>query len=270
MDMTLFRHVLESIADHAVTIQLYNWGESLLHPHFLEILDEIKRYPIRTEVSSHLSMKLADDFVESLVTRGLDRLIVSLDGVSDETYRRYRIGGNFARVRENMQRIQAAKQRLGRSNPRIVWQFLRNRHNVHEVAEARRRFREIGADEVIFPETVTRFMDNDPEHAREWLPDGDLDRRQFFDIDTSFFGRPCMFLHSVMIVEQDGSIPPCCYSTEPTFDFGHFEPGHGARELFNAKRFREARALFAGNPSVESPCRECTMYKTFGSHRRAA
>ena len=268
MDIELFYEVLEKIKDHALVVQLYNWGESLFHPKFLEMLQATKRHGIRVQVSTNFSLRLSDDYLGKLIDYGLDDLVVSLDGMTSETYLKYRIGGDFDLVVSNMKRMQELKRQKRKNNPLITWQFLRNKFNMHEIPDLERRHKEFGADCYTVPETVLQFMNNDHEYAQGWISGEEIQRRWYLDVDSSFHGKKCIFLHNVMIIEHDGSIPPCCYSTDPAHDFESFDKTKTISDLYNSQRFQDGRRLFRGEDVRDSFCRECSVFLTYQQQRQ--
>jgi MoaA/NifB/PqqE/SkfB family radical SAM enzyme len=263
MEIELFYELLEKIKDHAVVVQLYNWGESLFHPKFLEMLKATKQHGIAVQISTNFSLKLSDDFLGNLIDGGLDDLVVSLDGMTRETYLKYRIGGDFDLVVSNMKRVQELKRLKGKSNPRITWQFLRNKYNEHEIPALESRHKEFGADCYTVPQTILQFMNNDHQYARDWISDEEIERRQYLDVDSEFHGKKCMFLHNVMVIEHDASVAPCCYSTNPADDFARFDKTQSISQLYNSRKFQDSRRLFRGEQVSGSFCEGCSVFLTY-------
>ena len=73
----------------------------------------------------------------------LDEIIVSLDGVDQETYAKYRVGGQIERVFDGVRRLVAAKQQLGAQTPLINLQFIVMKHNEHDCIGMRHVMRTI-------------------------------------------------------------------------------------------------------------------------------
>ena len=139
---------LSSYAPFAAQIYFYNFGEPLLNPRTPDFVSRAKRMMTSTVISSSLSLSKLN--AEALVSSGLDLLTVSIDGVSQETYERFRRGGELARVFENIENIVKAKRNLGRDTPILNWQFLQFEHNRHERNSVLTRARELGMNKVTF------------------------------------------------------------------------------------------------------------------------
>jgi len=148
----VFERFLEETGAYAFCVFLYNYGEPLLHRRFGDFVRSAKRYLQFTLASTNLSMPLQDP--ESLVTCGLDRLVLSIDGATPAVYEKYRRKGQFGLVLDNLRSLVASKKRLGSPTPYLSWQFLTFEHNVHEVERAAEMAREIGVNEIMI---VTPF-----------------------------------------------------------------------------------------------------------------
>jgi hypothetical protein len=128
-------------------------GEPTLHPRIFDLISIGKTYGFAVSMSSNLctpNSREAAGFVDS----GLDRLVVAVDGSTQESYARYRVGGDLAQVIEALDRIVAAKKIKRSRTPLVEVQFLDWDYNRHEIPEVRSLARRLGADkfEVIRPD----------------------------------------------------------------------------------------------------------------------
>ena len=80
------------------------------------------------------------------IQSGLDRLIISIDGTTQETYQAYRVGGKLDKVIEGAKNIVRWKKELRSASPFVVFQFLVVKPNEHQVEEVYRLAEEIGVD----------------------------------------------------------------------------------------------------------------------------
>lgn len=132
-----------------------------------------------------------------MVLSGLDTMMVSLDGATRETYVQYRHGGHFERVLANVAAFHAAKLRLRRTRPALVWKFIVFDHNRHEVDIVRRTFRERGFDAF---ELVANH--------------GDDDAAQRTTRAATLAGHePGYWPWNKMVIRWDGTTQPCCEDT---------------------------------------------------------
>jgi MoaA/NifB/PqqE/SkfB family radical SAM enzyme len=254
----LFKSAIDEIGDYVFQLYMYNWGEPLLHRQTPEMIKYAKEKDIFVILSTNLSLKLSDEYIERLVRSGLDRLTVSLDGTTEETYAKYRLRGEFQLVRDNMARIQAAKKRLGMQTPQIVWQFLVFKHNEFQIEEAQSEFREWGADALSIEGAIMPVPPYDKGYEPSTIP-----KYNMYHPDHHFHqetqkhersGRPCSWLYGVFVLNPNGKVSPCCASAVESTDFGEYQINRGFFDVWNNAVFKRARTLFTTNgtdvPSV--------------------
>ena len=85
-----------------------------------------------------------DAALEGLVKYGVRMVSCSIDGASPETYRKYRVRGDFNTVIANIERINHYKQLHRTELPQLRWQFVVFGHNEHEIPIAREMARKLG------------------------------------------------------------------------------------------------------------------------------
>ena len=178
MSEELFRAFLDRYGPFAFKIGFFNYGEPLLNkltPLFIRLS---KDYLLNTFLSTNLSLTIDAD---EIVSSGLDYMIVSLDGTTGETYRKYRRGGRFEVVVRNLQKLAEAKQRQQRSRPYIVWQFLLFEHNKDEIEAAKRMAPELGVDELHLMRPFAVAWDDPEVIALETARDQQIFLKHAFD-----------------------------------------------------------------------------------------
>lgn len=264
MEFNLFRQIIDKIRPYAQQVQLYKWGESLLHPQIVDMLELCDSFDLNTEISSNLNIENSDRVLEALVRFRLRHLIVSFDGVTQEDYARYRVGGNLSLVLDNLRKIKEYKIRYNSEYPVISLQFLRNKFTGDQVHVIEENYRRWGADRYYVCDMTTVFKDRDLNTARQWFTDQEIAQRKFLDIDVSMHEKQCDFLFTTMIIEQDGSIPSCCFATDPKDDFGRWDNSRSILEMFNSDRFVQARRMFREKRhSNTSTCDDCCVFTTY-------
>lgn len=264
MDFELFQQIIEKVRHHAQLIQLYKWGESLMHPQIIDMLSLCDTYGLNTEISSNLSMESCDHVLEALVKFRLHHLIVSFDGVTQEDYSRYRVGGNLYTVLDNIRKIKEFKTHYNSEYPVISIQFLRNKFTDDQVQVIEENYRQWGADRYYVCDMTTVFKDRNLDAARQWFSDQEIAQRRYLDIDVAMHGKPCYFLYTTMIIEQDGSIPSCCFATDPKDNYGQWDNSKSILEMYNSDRFIQARRMFREEKHCKtSTCDDCCVFTTY-------
>ena len=112
MKLEQFKPVIDRLGKWLQSVNLYSWGEPILNKSFVDMVRHTAiDHGIRTITSAHLN-NLTDEQVEGLATSGLDKLIVSVDGATQEVYEQYRVGGDIEKVFENMRRLVDARKNI--------------------------------------------------------------------------------------------------------------------------------------------------------------
>ena len=91
-----FRKTIDELSRDLIYLIFYFQGEPYINPQFLEMVryaHQQKLYTITSTNGHFLDDQRARETVES----GLDRLIISVDGTTQETYEQYRKEGELAR-----------------------------------------------------------------------------------------------------------------------------------------------------------------------------
>lgn len=112
----------------------HNWGEPLLHPDILWLVEEGKRRNKTIEMHTNMQ-RMTPEIAEGLVKAGIDIISVSCDGTTQETYEKYRIGGSIDKVIEGAELLARSKKKYGSRQPHIRWQMVVNKYNQHQADE---------------------------------------------------------------------------------------------------------------------------------------
>ncbi|MBN1252357.1 MAG: SPASM domain-containing protein [Bacteroidales bacterium] len=140
-------------------VSLYEIGEPLENEKVIDYIKYTKSNKIGTIISSNLSIEKSDEFWEKLVESGLDRIIVSIDGITPEIYNKYRRNGNLKLVYENLNKILYYKK-ISDSKLLIEWQMIDFPWNKCEQVEAKEYALNIGCNEFRIIEEVTKVRLN--------------------------------------------------------------------------------------------------------------
>lgn len=146
------------------TIAFWGIGEPLYHPDIAEMVRTAHDLGVRTELITN-ALLLDREKSEALILAGLDKLVVSVDGASDEAQADVRSGASLEQVRRNVRGLHAVREKLLRDNPEIAIEFVAMRRNLHELPSLRRLAYELEARSII----ITGVLPYTPELAEETL-----------------------------------------------------------------------------------------------------
>jgi MoaA/NifB/PqqE/SkfB family radical SAM enzyme len=200
MPVDRYRDIVRELSGRTAAVSLYYLGDPLMHPHLDEICDATREAGINAHVSTNFSFVLSDERLRSMLASGMTHLTVCVDGITQEVYGRTRVGGRIDRVLDNLRRLQRLRREMGRRMPRVEVQYIKFRHNVAQVEEARRLCAELGVD----------------QFAEFW---GSLDNYADFAADRVAVRGPrapgavplCPWPHFSLLVRYDGGVIPCCH-----------------------------------------------------------
>ena len=263
MHFDTYKKVIDEIKDYTIWLSLYSWGEPFLNKEIDKYVAYASNANIATMISSNLNKPLTSEMAERLIRSGLDVLIVSLDGTTQEVYEKYRVGGHLARVFDNIRLLVQIRKELGFKTPYLEWQFIVMRQNEHQIPEARRLARELEVDDIVFKDVDFPHGMEEPELAEKWLPVS----RNGFSSDQPFAkpynegGVRCWRLWRSGVVNWDGGYAPCCYLTDAADDFGNVN-ANSIKEIWNNEKYLTARGLFKDGtvPDVHVGCLSCNVY----------
>jgi len=138
-------------------------GEPLLHPRLEDFIRRAKKsMPAGSWVGFQSNGLLLDATrALSLAEAGLDRICLSIDAVSPETFRKVRQGGEVSAVERAFTALREAKAETGRQDLLVGAEFVLMRDNLAELPSTLEWAAERGASFAI----VTHMLPYDAEHA---------------------------------------------------------------------------------------------------------
>jgi radical SAM protein with 4Fe4S-binding SPASM domain len=252
-----FRGIVDQMAPHALYLTLYFQGEPYLNPSFFEFVEYARRKKLYTATSTN-GHYLTPAKAEKTIEAGLNRLIISIDGTTQDTYASYRRRGSLEKVLRGTDNILEARRRLGRAHPQIIWQFLVVRPNEHQTEEVVRMARARGVDELRFKTAQVYDYEHGnpliPTKARfsryRRMPDGT------YAIKNKLLNH-CWRMWQACVFTWDGRVVPCCFDKDATHVFGQV-PERPFAEVWRNEAYQSFRAaLLRGRKEIDI-CRNCT------------
>ena len=133
MDYGLFKKVIDEIGDYLFFVYLWDWGEPFLNPETYEMISYARKKGIKVLSCTNGHPFVEDENVEKVILSGLNTLTVAVDGTSQETYERYRKGGDLDSVLQGIRKIVAKKRELEIKTPIVNLLFIVMKHNELEI-----------------------------------------------------------------------------------------------------------------------------------------
>lgn len=218
-------------------VHFYFMGEPLLNREVFQMIRYAEKHGVRTVLETNST--LLNENVEDIFGSGLSKLVCSLDGMSQHTLEKYRVGADFVETVTGIKNVLQYKHFHRFSKPYVKIRFLAFRHNEHEIVKAFVTFQH-SVDEF----TVVRaILDWNhpylPKQRWKWLPRNRLLWRYKPDGSLLEPLRTCTWIWTP-IITWDGEVLPCCYDYNAEYSLGNvFETSF--MEIYWSGRYNSLR-----------------------------
>jgi radical SAM protein with 4Fe4S-binding SPASM domain len=252
-----YRQVIDELHPTLLYLTFYFQGEPYLHPDFLEMVRYASAKKIYTATSTNAHY-LTDANARKTVESGLDRLIISIDGTTQETYQAYRVGGKLEKVLEGTRNIVKWKRELRSKTPYVVFQFLVVRPNEHQIAEVKQLARELGVDSVALKTAqIYDYQQGSPlipsqEKYSRYRPEAD----GTYSIKNYLLNHCWRMWHSCVIT-WDGLVVPCCFDKDAHYRLGSLKEV-SFRKVWRGRAYRQFRQSLLRSRSEIEMCKNCS------------
>jgi radical SAM protein with 4Fe4S-binding SPASM domain len=252
-----FRKTVDELHQRLMCLIFYFQGEPYINPQFLDMVKYAHDKGIYTITSTNGHF-LNDTNARKTVESGLDRLVISIDGTTQDTYEQYRIEGNLENVLQGARNIVKWKRELGKKHPHVVFQFLVVRPNEHQIPEVFRLAKEIGADEV----KLKSAQVYDYENGNPLIPTQEKYARYKQKSDGTWsvkhaLANHCWKLWHACVITWDGLVVPCCFDKDAQHRLGDLKKMN-FKTLWHDGPYRQFRtAILQGRDKIDI-CTNCT------------
>lgn len=252
-----YRKTIDQLSDKLLYLYFYFQGEPYLHPDFLDLVQYAVSKNIYTVTSTNGHF-LTEKKARETVASGLDRILISIDGTTQEVYQQYRVGGSLRKVIEGAKNLVQARKDAGADTPHIIFQFLVVKPNEHQVENVKKLAAEIGVDEVVL-KTAQIY---DYQQGHELIPTiGKYSRyaRQAdgrYKIKNELLNHCWKLWHSCVIT-WDGRLVPCCFDKDAAHQLGDLNR-QSLMEIWRGSEYRRFREKILSSRSEIDMCTNCS------------
>ncbi len=260
MDFSNYERVMRELGPYLLAIALWQWGEPLLHPKIIDMVKLAHRYGIMTMISTNGQIDPSSADLKGLFSAGLDLLIISMDGASQDVYRKFRQGGSVDLVRRFTRAAAEAKRDLNQPKPFINLRIIATADNEQEVEDVQRVAKEDGAD-FFSVKSVSLYYDDDPRDVR--LPENKAYRSfQYQGVAEAETYRKmpnlCTKPWSWPTLRYDGTLLVCECDHTGQQRLGNVFQTRSFREVWHGERARELRQHFGRDGHIDLEfCQRC-------------
>lgn len=252
-----FRNTVDDFYKDLLYLIFYFQGEPFINPKFLDMVRYARDKGIYTITSTNGHF-LDDENARKTIESGLDRLIISVDGTTQEVYEQYRIAGKLDTVLEGARNLVRWKKEMKSKTPHIIFQFLVVKPNEHQIPEIYRLAKEIGVDEV----KLKTAQVYDYEHGNPLIPTASRYSRYRVKADGTYEVKNkllnhCWKLWHSCVITWDGVVVPCCFDKDAIHRLGDLKK-QTLKEVWNSKSYWQFRQTLSTGRSAIDICTNCT------------
>ena len=261
MPLSMFQRLIDEIAEYddrwmVEQVALNEYGEIFLHPNWFEMMEytveKIKKAQIRLDTNGTM---MRAPVIDKLFQSRLPSLIISVDGVDEETYDLLRAGGKFHEVVENVKQFIERRRKEPDCGPTAYVQIIESDYTRRYLPQFKAFWEKQIKDAPRINLLVTPFHDFA----------GQITNRQFEKIHKPglYINLPCYRLTYEVDIFSDGVTSVCCMDSERQIVIGNakeqsiWEMWHGP-ELH---RYRES--MKSAEYAALSLCHTCPHSQKF-------
>lgn len=255
-------------------VELSNYGEIFLNPDLIEIMAYAHKKGVALEAAMGVNFNtVSEDQMQALVKYEFRFLSFSIDGASQESYSKYRIGGDFDRVISNVKRLQDLKKQCGADYPKLQWQFVPNEYNEDEVSQAKAMATEIGIPIVFKLNFISSYKPNNPQKLKEETGLTEVTREEYLEKnEIPYLNDDCLQVFYDPQFNWDGMLLGCCRNEWAFFKSNLFVDG--LEKCLQDDDFQRMRTILkTKNPSQDQmegiPCKNCAIWKSRQKYGKA-
>lgn len=252
-----FSETIDQLHKDLLYLVFYFQGEPYLNPDFLDMVSYASRKKIYTATSTNAHY-LDDANAKRTIESGLDRLIISIDGTTQEVYKQYRVGGQLDKVIEGTKNVVKWKKELKSKKPFVVFQFLVVKPNEHQIAGVKKLAKEIGVDDVWFKTAQVYNFKNDPNHLITTIEKYSRYRKKGDGYEfKGKLANHCWRLWHDPVITWDGLVAPCCFDKDAQHQLGDLKK-KSFREIWKNEEYNKFRkGILKGRKNIDI-CANCS------------
>lgn len=242
------REILDKLFDEIAarripSVNLAHGGEPLIRKDIPQLLARMREMGVLDRLIHTNAYLLSESASEAILEAGVTKINFSLDAITEATYDKVRIGGNFERVYRNVHRFLELKKQRGLSYPRTRVSFVVTEANALE----QKAFFDYWKDKV----NVVAFQQeydfsaagNKMRLERSRRPKG---------------AKPCSLLWQHLCVTHDGHIT-CMHDYQHDNVLGNVAT-HSLHDCWNSEKMNEYRELHKRDRACDiAMCEKCLL-----------
>ncbi|MDY6800668.1 MAG: radical SAM protein [Bacteroidota bacterium] len=251
-----YKNIIDTLSPWLFYQMIYLQGEPFLHPQIFNIITYAHQQNIYTCTSTNGHF-ITHENAQKIIESGLDKIIISVDGVNQETYEKYRKGGELQKVVSGIKILSNLKKKYQTKYPKIIIQFLVFRFNEHQVKEIKFLGKSIGANKVELKtaqiESVNDKLDLLPRNNRY----SRYTSKNNHTLIKNKLKNRCFRIWSTIVTTWEGDVIPCCFDKNANHKMGNMHKNN-LIEIWQSSGFNRFRHTILTNRKKIKMCNNCT------------
>ena len=251
-----FKKIIDEISGTGFYLQLFFQGEPYLNKKLNEMIEYAQQKNIYVSISTNGNLITAKN-IDVLVEHLPDKIIFSVDGLDEDSYQNYRIGGTFKQADEALRLLVEAKRKLKLKKPFVELQFIVMKQNEHLLDEVRAYSEKRYIDRLVFKtmqissyENALKFLPTNNKHSRYILKNGSYEIK-------GVLKDHCFALWRTAVITWDNKMVPCCFDKDADFIMGNLNR-FSVRDIWKSERYQNFRKGVLNNRKGKRMCNNCT------------
>jgi radical SAM protein with 4Fe4S-binding SPASM domain len=252
-----FENIIAPLRKHIHNLTFYFQGEPYLNPDFLPMVALANKLGIYTSTSTNAHFISPEKAVETIHSK-LDKIVISIDGTTQESYETYRIGGQLSKVLEGTKELIKQKKALGSRTPHIIWQFVVFKNNEHQIEEIKTLGKNLGVDQI----QLKTAQIYDFENSQNIIPSINKYTRYkkndqgVYAIKNKMLNQ-CWRMWQGCVITWDGKVVPCCFDKDAKYSLGSVKQ-NTFKEVWFSEPYKRFRGSILKGRSEIDICKNCS------------
>lgn len=257
VDFDNFEKYCKEISDTVFYLQLFFQGEPLVNKNLPKLVEIAHKYNMYVAISTN-GILVNQNIAQKLIEAKIDKVIFSIDGLDEETYQNYRIGGKFENAFKGFETLLLEKQKNNVSYPFVEFQFIVMKQNEHQIKKVLELQKLKGLNKV----TLKTMQVYSKESAEYFLPTSEKYRRYVIDENGELklkgkFKNQCFAIWRTIVITWDGNVVACCFDKDGFTKLGNLNK-QSLFNVWNGKKFNNFRNAILKNRANITMCKNCT------------
>ncbi len=226
----LFKKVVDQVKVYDEQINLYHFGDPLMHPQAAELIKYCHEKGIKVNCSVNPTL-LTKDISKKIIDAGLNKLFISLDSIDNESYKKIRGSmADYDKAVNNITYLLDLKAKRNSNIPHITISLIYMNSTKNSVEAFKRKWQQQGVDEIC----IKPFTGFGLKSLLEYADNSSIERIE------NKAPYPCFRPWRSITVLWDGRVVPCCYDYDSKYVIGDLNK-ESLDEIWNGRRMRELR-----------------------------